>query len=93
MSEETTENTPTVGAIEFPVDGGNDVHTNSTLVINAIKCIDAAANRGAFHGGELSTVGGVRDQLYVLVKDEVEEMVAKEKATAEAAGTVTTDNA
>jgi hypothetical protein len=46
------------------------------LVINALKCIDAAANRGAYQGGELSTVGQVRDSLYILVSSEVEKAAA-----------------
>ena len=49
------------------------------LVINALKCIDAAASRGAYRGGELSTVGTVRDSLYVLVADEVETMMAEKE--------------
>jgi hypothetical protein len=30
---------------------------------NALNIIDVAAERGTFKGGELSTVGGVRDKL------------------------------
>jgi hypothetical protein len=48
------------------------------LVINAIKVIDAAAERGAFKGGELSTVGQVRDMLYMTVSDEIKGLVPED---------------
>jgi len=70
------------------------------LIINALKCIDAAAKRGAYHGGELSSVGHVRDGLYDTVSDVIEEIIAAEQAamapgndaapTAEQADTPTT---
>lgn len=42
------------------------------LIINGIKCIDAAAKRGAYHGGEMSTIGYIRDNLYQSVADVIE---------------------
>lgn len=96
MSEENQNN---VEAIPFPTQEAqaqegtvelNDLNANTlsvspALIINALKCIDAGANRGAYQGGELSSVGSVRDQLYTLVAPIVEEMAKKEKAKAEAA--------
>ena len=35
---------------------------------NAVKIIDAAAERGAFKGNELSSVGVVRDRIAVFVQ-------------------------
>lgn len=51
----------------------NSVIIGKDLVINTIKCIDAAATRGAYQGGELSTVGSIRDNLYTLVSSEIKE--------------------
>lgn len=54
------------------------------LIINALKCIDAACKRGAFHGGEMSTVGHVRDNLYASVADVIDAMMAEQQAQADA---------
>jgi hypothetical protein len=43
------------------------VETPIVVLQNCIKCIDAAAQRGAFQGNELSTVGGVRDIIQGLI--------------------------
>lgn len=43
------------------------------LIIDAIKCIDVAAQRGAYQGGELSTIGCVRDALYNAISQYVEQ--------------------
>lgn len=56
------------------------VTVGKDLIVNALKCIDAAANRGAYQGGELSTVGSVRDSLYVLVSADVEAAVEQLEA-------------
>jgi hypothetical protein len=68
------------GSIELNDLNVNTLNISPALVINALKCIDAAANRGAYHGGELSSVGGVRDQLYSMVSTIVEELSKQEKA-------------
>jgi len=39
------------------------VEVNAVDVANAVKIIDAAAQRGAFQGNELTTVGSCRDRL------------------------------
>ena len=49
------------------------------LIINALKCIDAGAQRGAFSGGELSAVGNVRDHLYMKVGKYIEAFQANSK--------------
>ena len=89
MSEENQEEVETV---KFPNEGEptvettatdiREVTTTSALIINALKCIDAAAGRGSYQGGELSTVGAVRDGLYSLVSEEVEALVKQEQAAA-----------
>lgn len=81
MSEQ---NEPTKATIEFPSVETDMVKVQKHLIINALKCIDAAAQRGAYQGGEMSAVGGVRDALYSLVEKEVEELVRRAKADAEA---------
>lgn len=75
MSEET--NTDYTDA-NIP-DANTNVVVGKELLINALKCIDAAATRGSYRGGELSTVGSVRDALYVLVADEVEAMMSSKE--------------
>lgn len=49
---------------------------------NAVKIIDAAAERGAFKGNELSSVGVVRDRIasFVLANMPQEEVPAEETA-------------
>lgn len=42
-----------------------------SLVADCIKIIDASAQRGSFQGGELSSVGGVRDKLFALIEPDV----------------------
>lgn len=59
--------------------GSSDVVVGKELLINALKCVDAAAARGSYRGGELSMVGSVRDALYVLVADEVEAMMSSKE--------------
>ena len=54
------------------------VLVNKGLVINAIKVIDAAAERGAFKGVELSSVGQVRDMLYMTVSDEINDLAPED---------------
>lgn len=49
------------------------------VVINALKCIDAAAQRGAFQGGELSAVGNIRDNLYTKVAHILEALPKQNK--------------
>jgi hypothetical protein len=65
--------------ITEPDENPPQVVVGKDLLINALKCIDAASTRGAYRGGELSTVGSVRDALYVLVADEVEKMMAEKE--------------
>jgi hypothetical protein len=74
-----TQEEPTVETVATDV---REVTTTSALIINALKCIDAAAGRGSYQGGELSTVGAVRDGLYSLVSEEVEALVKQEQAAA-----------
>lgn len=47
---------------------------------NILKVIDAASERGAFKGAELSTVGGIRDKVAGFL-----EHVAKQRAEAASA--------
>lgn len=70
MAEEVTE-TPSVTVNESL---HTPVEITPALIINALKCIDTASTRGAFQGGELSSVGSVRDGLYNLVADVVKEL-------------------
>lgn len=72
---ETAETTaPTIGIVDLQ---------------NALKIIDAAAERGAFRGNELTAVGTVRDKinafLEALPKDETAEDAAETTETAEPA--------
>jgi len=60
------------------------VTVSPALIINALKCIDAAAQRGTYQGGELSAVGGVRDALYSKVSTIVEALDKQAKAEAAA---------
>ncbi len=41
----------------------DNVTVDRQLIAQALKCIDLAAERGAFKGGELSPVGSIRDTL------------------------------
>jgi hypothetical protein len=50
-----------------------------TDLTNVIKIIDAASERGAFKGNELSSVGGVRDKIASFV-----ELAEKQMAEASA---------
>lgn len=64
-------------------------------IINALKCIDTAAQRGAFMGGELSSVGGVRDALYAQVEPVLKKLEEENKAkteTEEKTDTTTTED-
>jgi len=49
------------------------------VLINALKCIDAAAARGAYQGGEMSSVGSIRDTLYAIVEAEINAIVEQQK--------------
>lgn len=88
MSEENLNIEPAItdekAPIEFPNSQLENLSVHPSLIINALKCIDAAAGRGAYQGGELSVVGGVRDSLYAHVSDIVEALAKQEKAKAEA---------
>jgi hypothetical protein len=67
MSEQVDSN-----QVFLPDDVQEDATVKVALLINALKCIDAAAQRGAYQGGELSQVGHVRDTLYAHSKDVIE---------------------
>lgn len=56
--KDTTPYIPDVKHVQVPV----------TVLENCTKVIDAAAQRGAFHGYELSTVGNVRDLIQSLIE-------------------------
>lgn len=51
---------------------------------NVIKIIDAAAERGAFKGGELTAVGTVRDKVQAFLAAALPAPAAEEAAPAEA---------
>jgi hypothetical protein len=68
MSEEKVDSNESV----LPEGTKQEITVNVALLINALKCIDAAAQRGAYQGGELSQVGGVRDALYGHTKDVID---------------------
>lgn len=70
--------TPTPDDLNVP-----SISISPSLIINALKCIDAAASRGAYQGGELSAVGGIRDNLYGLIKP-IAERLKKEQDEAAA---------
>lgn len=80
----TAETTPRTESVEVNDLNEKTLTISPALVINALKCIDAGANRGAYQGGELSSVGGVRDQLYAMVAPIVEEMSKQAKEKLEA---------
>jgi len=72
--------------IDFPSQPAPVKEVPVDVIINALKCIDAAAARGAYQGGELSSVGKIRDTLYTVVEVEIDQLVEaqkKEKAAAE----------
>ena len=48
------------------------IQINPQIIVNAIKCIDASATRGAFQGGEMTTVGQTRDALYSTIAHLIE---------------------
>lgn len=73
--------------IQFNGNQQNDISIEPAQLINALKCIDTAAQRGAFYGGELSSVGGVRDALYAKVEPMLKELEKQKKAQEEAEGT------
>jgi hypothetical protein len=75
-------------SIEFPTNEVPSKEVPTDLIINALKCVDAAAARGAFQGGELTSVGQVRDGLYILVESELKELVAIQKAKADEMKTI-----
>ena len=67
--------------VQFPSNAKEEmVSLSPTVVINALKCIDTSAQRGAFYGGELTAVGGVRDALYASVEPILKELEKQQKA-------------
>lgn len=57
------------------------VNVDLNLVKNIIQVIDICSKRGAFEGGELSSVGRIRDDLIAAAKDELEaEAAAQQEA-------------
>jgi len=66
MSKKNKEVAAETVTVETPVD------ENPTIQIvdlaNALSIIDAAAERGAFKGNELTQVGAVRDRLAIFLK-------------------------
>jgi hypothetical protein len=52
MADETPDTTPQITLVDLQ---------------NALRIIDIAAERGAFKGGELSSVGSVRDKIAVFL--------------------------
>ena len=74
----------------------NDVGIGIQDIANAVQIIDIVTERGAIKGGELSSVGGVRDRLAAFVQANTpasEEPPADETATEDSAETVEVDTA
>jgi hypothetical protein len=67
MAEETPQEAPQITLVDLQ---------------NALRIIDFAAERGAFKGGELSSVGSVRDKIATFLESVLpkEEPAAEEKA-------------
>lgn len=66
--------------VQFPADMENAIPVEPALLINALKCIDSAAQRGAFYGGELTAVGRVRDGIFAKVEPILKQMEKMQKA-------------
>lgn len=60
-------------------DKNNILNIDTTIKINTItntvKCIDAACQRGAFKGEEMSFVGNVRDSLNHIIQKETKKYI------------------
>ena len=73
--------------IQFNAQEQEKIEIEPAHLINALKCIDTAAQRGAFYGGEMSPVGRVRDAIFAKVSPILEQLEKERKAKEESAGT------